>query len=546
MLLAGEYLSASDAKSKSPFVQRQVTLSFQDYIQLDAEKKYWHAQFQQAQAKIAELKCRISDLKAQVADLTHRLYGKHGEKSHTQPETQRVPPENRKRGHQIGTPRLPRAPKPDFPVIEEHSVLPEAERLCPCCGLPYHEINNTEDAEVLEIEVKAHKRVIHRHKYVKTCQCEGVKSVLTSPPPLRLFNRNIYGISVWTEVLLEKFQYSRSLHSVCKDFAQRGLPLAAGTLTDGFKRMPALFTPVIQQFESKQLSETLFHNDETYWKEYELTQSKHNTQWYLWLFRSQSVTLFVAADNRRGDIPIGYYQKLTALGYVIVVCDRYSAYKRLARENQQIILAFCWAHVRRDFLDYALGYPDLRDWMHPWVDQIANLYHINHQRLAHWNRAAPLAAQSVEFNEQQTVLEQVIAQIKADYTQALLQLDPKTQKIQRAVLTSLQTHWNGLILFVTNPAIPMDNNLAERTIRSAILGRNNYYGSGAIWSAELAAQLFSIFATLMQWGINRQSWLSEYLTACAKNHGKPPDDLTDFIPWLMSDGRRASLSRNNS
>ena len=43
MLLTGEYLSASEAKA--PFAQRQVTLSFQDYIQLEAEKNYWHAQF---------------------------------------------------------------------------------------------------------------------------------------------------------------------------------------------------------------------------------------------------------------------------------------------------------------------------------------------------------------------------------------------------------------------------------------------------------------------------------------------------------------------
>ncbi len=148
----------------------------------------------------------------------------------------------------------------------------------------------------------------------------------------------------------------------------------------------------------------------------------------------------------------------------------------------------------------------------------------------------------MEFNSQQAVLEQAIAQVKTDCTQALSEFDPKTQKIQVAVLTSLQTHWAGLTVFVTNPAVPMDNNVSERTIRGAILGRNNYFGSGAIWSAELAAQLFSIFATLQQWKINRQRWLYEYLTECAKNHGKPPNELTGFIPWRMSDERRASLS----
>jgi phosphoribulokinase len=53
----------------------------------------------------------------------------------------------------------------------------------------------------------------------------------------------------------------------------------------------------------------------------------------------------------------------------------------------------------------ARSYPKLCDWMQYWVDQIAKLYHINHQRLPHWNPAVPLAAQSIDFNSQQVVLE---------------------------------------------------------------------------------------------------------------------------------------------
>jgi len=52
MLLTGEYISASEANPMPPFAQRQITLSFQDYIQLEADKNYWHAQFQHAQVKI--------------------------------------------------------------------------------------------------------------------------------------------------------------------------------------------------------------------------------------------------------------------------------------------------------------------------------------------------------------------------------------------------------------------------------------------------------------------------------------------------------------
>ncbi len=37
----------------------------------------------------------------------------------------------------------------------------------------------------------------------------------------------------------------------------------------------------------------------------------------------------------------------------IISCDRYSAYKKFARLHPGIILAFRWAHQRRDFLELA-------------------------------------------------------------------------------------------------------------------------------------------------------------------------------------------------
>ena len=51
-----------------------------------------------------------------------------------------------------------------------------------------------------------------------------------------------------------------------------------------------------------------------------------------------------------------------------------------------------------------------------------------------------------------------------------------------------------------HPEIPMDNNTAERGLRRSVVGRKNYYGSGAVWSEELAADLFTIFGTLILWG----------------------------------------------
>ena len=105
------------------------------------------------------------------------------------------------------------------------------------------------------------------------------------------------------------------------------------------------------------------------------------------------------------------------------------------------------------------------------------------------------------------------------------------------VLRSLRNHWQGLTLFVEDPDLPMDNNQAERALRGPVVGRKNYYGSGAQWSGELSATLFSLFHTLERWRINPRTWLTEYLHACADAGGRVPADFERFLPWNRREAR---------
>ena len=108
---------------------------------------------------------------------------------------------------------------------------------------------------------------------------------------------------------------------------------------------------------------------------------------------------------------------------------------------------------------------------------------------------------------------------------------PKLPEACAKVLRSLRNHWQGLTLFVEDPDLPMDNNQAERALRGPVVGRKNYYGSGAQWSGELSAALFSLFHTLERWRINPRTWLTEYLNACAVAGGRVPADFQRFLPW---------------
>ena len=214
--------------------------------------------------------------------------------------------------------------------------------------------------------------------------------------------------------------------------------------------------------------------------------------------------------------------------------DRYSAYKAMAQVKAGVVLlAFCWAHVRRDFIAVGKGWPELVDWAIAWLQRIRDLYQINRQRLSHQPKTP-------EFALHDDALREAMDAMHRQATEELAQ--PKLREPCRKALVSLLDHWSGLTLFVDDPKIPMDNNASERAVRGPAMGRKNYYGSGSLWSACLTAAMFSIVATLKQWGLNPRRWLSWYLESCAAAGGRVPEDVAQFLPWNLTAARCAELT----
>ncbi|MBF0204874.1 MAG: transposase, partial [Desulfamplus sp.] len=229
--------------------------------------------------------------------------------------------------------------------------------------------------------------------------------------------------------------------------------------------------------------------------------------------------------SRSSQVPLSHLKDINRESILSV--DRYSAYKTLVKEKDgSLRLAWCWSHVRRDFLNLAKNQPDHEEWAMNWVEDIRNLYHLNNLRLE-------IAHMPQEFDKADVVLRNSVSETKQNMLHELAceTLHPEHKK----VLESLQRHWDGLILFVDNPEIPMDNNEAERALRGPVVGRKNFYGSCSLWSGLLASMLFSIFQTLLLWKINPQVWLQNFLRACAENGSLPLEDVSPFLPWNMSE-----------
>jgi transposase len=343
-------------------------------------------------------------------------------------------------------------------------------------------------------------------------------------------------------VLLDKYLYSRPTYRLCQELEHHGLHLSQGTLTDGLQRLQGLFEPLMPVLYERQMTEKLFHGDETRWEVFEEIEGKTGHRWYLWVMQSVCVVYYRMAPGRGADVPKGHFAQLRKdLLKVVLVCDRYSAYKSLALNCDELILAFCWAHVRRDFLKAARSWPELESWMFTWVDDIRELYHLNATRLEQWDEQLPLGQQSSVFAQGQRDLETKLTQMQGR-CEAHLQ-EPELHVAKHKVLSSLRNHWDGLTVFLKRPEVAMDNNAAERILRNPVVGRKNYYGSGSVWSAHLAAMMFSVLQTLLLWGLNPHHWLSTFLQACADNGSQSPADLSPFVPWQMSAERRQELSQ---
>ncbi len=533
----------ADQRDDRPFANEAVVLSKLEYIELKSNRNFYKKQLERALEREADLKRELENERAKVRDLNQRLYGRKSEQrrhSEALPKPPTAGPA-RPRGQQPGSQGHGRTPRPDLPVTEEIRDLAEHDQCCADCGLPLRDLGTTEDSQIVEIQVRPYIRKVRRKKY-RGCNCQGEHRIITASPAPRVLPRNNLGVSVWVEILLDKYLSSQATHRRLNDFAHLGFPLSQGTVTGGLKRLAPLFEPLVDAMRDKQLTARLFHADETGWRVFEEIDGKAGHRWYLWVTQSPSVVYYQVAPGRDAGVPLDHFNELAGGQFrVYLVCDRYVAYKKLAKELPVIRLAFCWAHQRRDFLDAARSWPELKDWMFEWAEAISELYHLNKLRLTHWEEGKLLGQQPWDFQRHHRALRKSLSQMEARSEACLQQED--LHEAQRAVLTRLNNHWSGLVLFAKHPQVPMDNNQAERSLRNPVTGRKRYYGSGRVWSAELAALMFTVLQTVQLWGLNPRHWLSAYLTACANNSGRAPVELSDYLPWDMSEARRDALTR---
>ncbi len=250
----------------------------------------WESRFRRAKEREHVLKTENERLKAEIRALERRL---HGRQTETRPGellnaakrsgNPAKPKRQRRRGQQPGNPGPLRRSHEHLPVVDEVVELPEDQRQCACCGKPFATMAQTDDGDILEIEVRAHRRRYHRKRYRPTCRCGVHAEVIAPPPPAKLIPKGHLGISVWVYLLLQKFVCFQPLQRVLRDLATHGLDLSAATVSDGLHKLVPLLAPLYQALIDRHLAADRWYGDETRWPVFERTPDKANYYWTLWV-----------------------------------------------------------------------------------------------------------------------------------------------------------------------------------------------------------------------------------------------------------------------
>ena len=418
-----------------------------------------------SRARAGRLEGQLAKLRATRAVLSKALFGSKSERQQKKPRSERP------RGQQRGAAGHGRTQRPGLEERTEEHNRPTDARVCSCCAKPYV-ANGERSSTVIEIEVKAHTRRTVRPRWRRSCDCASSPLEVPAPPVPRLFPRTPYAISFWARFVFEHCACLRPLHRVAAWLSDQGLPVSPGTLANTLKRFVALFEPVAEAILAHQNEAALRHADETTWRVQALREEGRSSRAWLWTSVSNDAVYFHIDPSRSAEAAHKLFAE--AVLHTVIVCDRYSAYKRLARLlGGRVTLAWCWSHQRRDFIECAAGQVSLTQWCGGWIERIASIYRLNDARREHYDPGGK--RHTPAFDAAQGALNEALDGLFAHAERELAGLPDKAR--EGKALRSLVNHRDGLCVFADRPQVPMDNNLAERVLRGPVIGRRLSFGS---------------------------------------------------------------------
>lgn len=414
----------------------------------------------------------------------------------------------KKRGHgrRIIPDNLPREE-----VVYE---LPEDERRCPCDGRPMPLIRY-ETSEQLEFEPAKLKVIVHKRAVYACPGKHDEATLVTAAKPPQPIKKGLAGPGLLAEMVVGKFGDHLPAYRL-EDILQRhGADIRRSTICDWMATVAELLKPLHALMKQRVLSSHVIQTDDTKVKLIDKAQRETRTARF-WAYLGDDTnpyTVYDFTETRERAGPEKFLKDFE--GYL--QADAYGGYDGIFLNTTNAVdEVACWAHTRR-YWHKARETDSQR--AHHVLAFISRLYEIE--------RAC--ADQPVEFLHAQR--QEHAVPLLLDLKSWLDDQDflPKSDIGKAATYTRNQ--WAALNRYTQDGALNIDNNAAERAMKSVAIGRKNWLFVGSPLAGNRAAVLLSMIASCKRCEAEPWHWLKSVLTELPR--GVAVDSLLPDV-WLKA------------
>ncbi len=368
--------------------------------------------------------------------------------------------------------------------------------------------------------------VIEHHVAVYTG--EGEKAIVRADRPADLLRNSIATASLMAGVYNYKFVNSQPIHRIVKEFERQEVYIPVQNVCRWVNECSDRYLKrIYDRLKEKLFAYHVIHADETP-VEVRKDGRPAGSKSYMWVYRSGALesnpfVLYDYQKTRKSDHPREFLKGYK--GYCVT--DGFQVYHTIDKEREDLTVAGCWAHVRRGFAEVIKASPKenlsiQETAAYKALQIIQMLYH--YEKLC--AEKSPEERQSFREKECAPLVDAFFAYLKEQQ----LSIAPKSGT-GKAIQYALNQE-PYLKVFLTDPYVPIDNNAAERGIRTFCLGKHNWYLIDTVSGAQSSAIAYSIAETARANDLKPYEYF-RYLLEELPKHGEfeDPAFLDDLLPW---------------
>jgi transposase len=372
---------------------------------------------------------------------------------------------------------------------KEHRVSTD-DCCCPICGGSKFSFLGFEESVEYEFVPAHFKRVVHKREK-KACSCGG--HIVIADGPVRVADNVLYGPGMHAHVVVSKCLDSMPLYRSEKQFERLDIPIARSTLCDMFHRTADLLRPIYERIMELIPEEYYVNADETR----VMVQAKEKTrEAWMWVFIAGPFVAYAFSASRSGETPM----KILGDSKGILQVDQYSGYNQVTTPDKRT-RAGCMGHARRKFFEAKDKAPELAEHA---LEQILELYIVEYDA----------AEMGILGTDKHLAMRQARSKPILEGLKKYLEEEAPSHLPKGPVGKAIgyfSGNQESLERFLTDPKIPLDNNVSERQLRLIALGRKNYLFVGNDDAGRNLAVNQTLVASCVNVGVNPQEYLADVI-----------------------------------